>query len=141
LAQVQRFIQIFNGKIYFTRHSYGVTVSPILALICMNFFPDKDISSMVFGPILMMNDKTRLKYRDKMITIAHDHDLVPSLSVPNLYERFTFCILLIKNLPEDELIKIVKTLLMLMKPFMFGYLYEALKEDITSISDTVLAYS
>jgi hypothetical protein len=33
----------------------------MLDLICMNLSPDKDISSMTFGPIPMMDDETRLK--------------------------------------------------------------------------------
>jgi hypothetical protein len=76
-----------------------------------------------------------------MVTRVHDHDLVTTLSVSNLFERLMFFVLLIKNLPEDELIKIVETLLVLMKLFMSWYLYEALKKDITSIADVVLAYS
>jgi hypothetical protein len=46
-----------------------------------------------------------------MVIIVHDYDLVPTLCMSNLYEKLTLFVPLIKNLPEDKLIKIVETLI------------------------------
>lgn len=141
LAQVKKYIEDFDGTIYFTGHSYGATVAPILATICMQLYPNKDLNAFAFGPLPMMDDETNAKYKDKMVSIVNSWDLVPTLSVGNLYERLKLLIPYIKEVDEQEVINTLQGMLDMVKWFISDELYNAIRRDIPEVTDAILGYS
>jgi hypothetical protein len=71
LQGARPYVASFNGPVYFTGHSFGGTVAPINAIICMVDYPTKDINSIGFGPISMVDDATNAKYREKLASIVN----------------------------------------------------------------------
>lgn len=139
--QVKKYIEEFDGTVYFTGHSYGATVAPILMIIAQNAFPNKDMGAFAFGPIPMMDDVTNAKYLDKICSVVNNADLVPTLSVPNLYERLTLIVPLIKQIDIAALNKEVLTMVNLFSWFMSKELYDAIVRDVPEVTDALFGYA
>jgi hypothetical protein len=135
------YIKSFDGPIYCTGHSYGGTVAPVVAVLASDAYPDKDISSIAFAGIPMMDDATNAKHHEKLVMIVNDVDIVPTLSVPNLYDALALLIPFIQDIDEDQLVNFLEGLLDDIWIFLPTELYDALKEDIVAIADAVIAYS
>lgn len=113
---VKSYIEKYE-KIYFTGHSLGGTIAPILATIVNYEYPNKDVNCIAFAPIPMMDNQTEARMHDKIATIVYDVDMVPTLSVPNFYMRFQFLIPLFKHVPDSGLIAFITKFLSLFEVF------------------------
>lgn len=141
LEQVKQYIADFNGPIYFTGHSYGGTVAPVLAAICMQMFPEKDIGVFAFAPLPMMDDATSAKFKDHMVSIVNHRDLIPTLSVGNLYERISLLVPLIKNVDVPTLNKHLKAILDLFSSEMSSEIYDEVLRDLPEITNAIFGYA
>ncbi|OHS96600.1 lipase [Tritrichomonas foetus] len=144
LSQAAKYIEEFDGTVYITGHSYGASVAPVEYVILRNKFPHKDINCLAFGPVPMMDNVTSEKYRDKLVTVINHFDLVPTLSVPNVWNTFSYLEPVISQLPKDQIIDVLEKFL---DYFEWGIsiidkmLYEALKADIPALVDAVIGYT
>ncbi|KAK8882328.1 hypothetical protein M9Y10_044970 [Tritrichomonas musculus] len=144
LSQAEKYIAEFDGTIYITGHSYGASVAPVEYVILRNKYPTKDINCMAFGPLPMMDNTTYLKYTDKLVTVVNHHDLIPTLSVPNVYNQFSYLMPLIKYIPEEQVISTLEGFLDLFEKgtgLIDQMLYEALKSDIPALVDAIVGYT
>jgi hypothetical protein len=139
--RVKKYIASHQGTIYVAGHSYGGTVAPVLATLILADFPDKDINALAYAPIPMMDNVTSAKYKERMVSVVNDVDLVPTLSVPNLYERLSILIPFFKEVDEQWLIGYLESWLDEFWLFLPTDYYQALKEDIPAVVDAVLGYS
>jgi hypothetical protein len=135
------YIQSFTGTVYFTGHSYGGTVSPIVSVLAANAFPDKDLNAIAFAGFPMMDDKTNAKYHEKIAMFVNDVDIVPTLSVPNLYNALAALIPFIQDLDEAAIIAYLESWLDTISIFLSIDLYNALHEIIPAVADAIIAYS
>jgi hypothetical protein len=135
------YIQDFKGTVYFTGHSYGGTVSPIVSILAADAFPDKDLNAIAFAGIPMMDDKTNAKYHEKIAMIVNDVDIVPTLSVPNAYNALAALIPFIQDLDEDAIVAYLQGWLDTVWIFLPTDLYNALHEVIPAVADAIIAYS
>ena len=71
-------------KVYFIGHSYGGSVSQIMAVITKSEFPDKEVIAVGFGPVPCMDSETSEKFKDSIITIVNKEDFIPTFSVSNV---------------------------------------------------------
>lgn len=141
LKGARSYIESFNGTIYFTGHSFGATVAPINAIICSKDYPQKDINGIAFAPIPMVDDTTNAKYREKLATIVNDVDLVPTLSVANLYVTLSALVPFFQEIDEGALVAFLEGILDDFWLFLPTDLYNALKEVIPAVADAILGYS
>lgn len=144
LSQAEKYISEFDGTIYIIGHSYGASIAPIEYVILRNKYPLKDINCMAFGPVPMMDNITYQKYSDKLVTVVNDRDLVPTLSVPNVYNKFSFLMPVVSEIDKDMVILELEAVLNL---FQIGtglieqQLYLALKNDIPALVDAIVGYT
>jgi hypothetical protein len=82
---VYEYIANHRGPIYFTGHSYGAAVGPILLVLAHNAFPAMDFNAIGFASLPMMDDDTAANYKGKIVTIVNRRDFVPTFSFPNLH--------------------------------------------------------
>lgn len=145
LSQAEKYISEFEGTIYITGHSYGASVAPVEYVILKNKYPLKDINCLAFGPVPMMDNITAQKHADKIVTIINDLDLVPTLSVPNVYNKFSYLIPYIADTPKEEVIEQMEGWLDWAYdkvPGLIGQmLYDALKADIPALVDAIIGYT
>jgi hypothetical protein len=99
----------FKGPIYICGHSYGGAVSTALNTIIRQEFPHLDVNTIAFAPVPAISDELNRTYGDKMVSFVNNWDLVPTLSVPNIYERIKFCF--IKKIPSAKVTETIQTIL------------------------------
>jgi hypothetical protein len=138
---VRDFVEAWNGPIYFTGHSYGGTTSPVLAVIFSKEYPAKDVNSIGFATLPPMDDATSTLHKDKIATIVNEVDIVPTLSVPNIYVTLAALIPFFAEIDEDALIAELESILDLFWFVLPTDLFDALREVIPAVADAVLAYS
>jgi hypothetical protein len=138
--QIRPYIRDHNGPIYFTGHSLGGTTGPVLLIKATNEFPDKDFNALSFATIPVMDDVTNGKYRDKIVTIVNAIDIVPTLSVPNLYVTLAALMPFIDLLPEQAVIDFLDEIVDTLYYFIPTDIYNGLKEVIPAVADAILAY-
>jgi hypothetical protein len=141
LQGARPYVESFNGTVYFTGHSFGGTVAPINAIITSDDYPSKDINGIGFAPLPMVDDATNARHREKLASIVNDVDIVPTLSVPNLYVTFADLIPFFQEIDEGTLVAVLEGVLDAAWIFLPTDLYNALREDIPAIADALLAYS
>lgn len=95
-SKIERYVKSWNGPIYFTGHSYGGAVSGILTSIFLYEYPFKDINSIGFGSVPVMSTEANKKIKKSAATIISGYDLIPTLSVPNIYQ------MLLKSVDDIE---------------------------------------
>jgi hypothetical protein len=88
----------------------------------------------------MMDHDTADRYRDKIVAIVNEIDIVPTLSVPNLYNTLSALMPFIDSLPEEAIVDFLLDLLEGLKYFISDDLYESLKEVIPAVADAVFGY-
>lgn len=103
------FIAEANTPVYFLGHSYGAACATVLETIAGHDFPDKDINCIAYAPVPAISDELNKTFASKIVSFVVNHDMVPTLSIPNVYERFKFLFAL--KFPRDKTITIVKTVL------------------------------
>ena len=80
------FIKNHDGPIYFIGHSMGASISTILhCLSKFDFQNTKDINTIAFAPVPSISDTLNSSYGDKIITIINSDDVVPTISIGNIY--------------------------------------------------------
>jgi hypothetical protein len=75
----------FEGQIYFTGHLCGGTVAPLLQVLTSEEMPKRDLNAMGFAAMPHMDDDTSTLHKDKIAWFVNNADIVPTLSVANLY--------------------------------------------------------
>jgi hypothetical protein len=141
LEGARPYVESFNGTIYFTGHSFGGAVAPINAIICADDYPTKDINGIGFAAFPMVDDATNAKHKEKLAIVVNDVDLVPTLSVANLYVTLSALIPFFRDIDEDALIAFLEQILDDFWLFLPTDLYNALHEVIPAVADAVLGYS
>lgn len=111
----KEYINSWNGPIYFVGHSYGASVSQVL--IVMSYFYNKDINaySLAYAPVPAMDLTADDKIQDRLYAIVNDDDIIPTLSIPNIYEKLHKIFPTISITPADILVGTLDSLLKLMK--------------------------
>ncbi|OHT03623.1 hypothetical protein TRFO_28945 [Tritrichomonas foetus] len=110
-----QYIVDWSGPVYFVGHSYGASVSQILSVIIHHFHPNVDAYSFAYAPMPAMNLAADDTIQDRMYGIVNDDDIIPTLSIPNCYQRFTILYPTIHNVPTDVLVDSFDTLLKILK--------------------------
>jgi hypothetical protein len=140
LPQIRPFVAAHDGPIYFSGHSLGGTTGPVLLIRFLQEFPNKDFNALSFAPFPMMDHETGLRYREKIVAIVNEIDVVPTLSVPNLYNTLSALMPFIDSLPEEAIVDFLLDILETLKYFISDELYESLKEVIPAVADAVFGY-
>jgi hypothetical protein len=141
LEKSRSYIEEFEGPIYFTGHSYGGTVAPLLQVLTLAEMPNKDLNAIGFAPMPHMDDDTSTLHKDKIASFVNNADIVPTLSVANLYVTLRALIPFFEEIDEDALVAELESLLDLFWIFLPTDLYNALREVIPDVADAVLGYS
>jgi hypothetical protein len=136
----KQYIARHNGPIYFTGHSYGSTLGPVEMILANADFPEKDLNAIGFASFPMMDDMTNKKFRDKIVTIVNSDDLVPTISVGNLYKALGVFVPFLDMIPEDDVIQLLEQIADLFKPFIPKDDYRDLKIVIPQVADAIFAY-
>ena len=80
------FIKHHNDPVYFIGHSMGASVSTVLHCISsFDFGNQKDINTITFAPVPAISEILNKTYGNKIITIINSDDIVPTISIPNIY--------------------------------------------------------
>lgn len=111
----KEYINSWNGPVYFVGHSYGAAVSQILTVMSYHFKNDIDAYSFAYAPMPAMDITADDKIQDRLYAIVNDDDIIPTLSVPNVYEKFHLLYPTIRYVPTDILVGTLDALLKLMK--------------------------
>lgn len=91
----------------------------------------------------MMSLDVSKKYFNKIVTIVNHLDLVPTLSVENLYERLKFFVPLIKEVDAKELVAKMEEILDYFQKgtgFFDNITYQGIKTIIPEVVDAVIGY-
>jgi hypothetical protein len=89
----------------------------------------------------MVDNVTAAKYKDKLAIIVNDVDLVPTLSVPNLYHTLSGLVPFFHEIDEATLIALLEQLLNDLWLFLPSHLFSAFREVIPAVVDAILGYS
>lgn len=108
-------INSWRGPVFFVGHSYGASVSQVLMAMSYHYKNDLDAYALSYAPMPAMNITTNTHIHDRIITIVNDDDIVPTLSIPNVYTKFNFLFPAISKIPLDQLVNSFDTILRLMK--------------------------
>jgi hypothetical protein len=138
--QVQPFVKAHNGVIYCTGHSYGASVAPLIAVQALNDCPGKDVNSISYAALPVMDNETSLKYKEKIVSIVNNIDCIPTLSVLNMYETLKLLIPYLEKVDEAWLIAYLESVLQEFQIFMPMDLYEAILKDIPAVVDAILGH-
>ncbi|KAK8882155.1 hypothetical protein M9Y10_044795 [Tritrichomonas musculus] len=80
------FIKNHDGPIYFIGHSMGGAISTILhCLAKFDFRNSKDINTIALAPVPAISESLNKTYGDKIVTIINSDDVVPTISIANMY--------------------------------------------------------
>jgi hypothetical protein len=134
------YIEKHKGPVYFTGHSYGSTISAIEMILGLSEFPEKDLNAIGFASFPMMDDNTNKKFRERIVTIVNSDDIVPTISVGNLYQTLGVLVPFIDMVPEDAVIEFLESLADSFSAFMPPDVYEDLKIVIPQVADAIFAY-
>lgn len=104
-------LKLNGGTVYFTGHSYGASVAPINYILFQNEFPKKDGGVLSFAPMPMISSNLSIKYFDKIASFVNNYDIVPTISVVNVYERFKLIYPIFDDLNETKLINFLESFL------------------------------
>ncbi|OHS95030.1 hypothetical protein TRFO_10746 [Tritrichomonas foetus] len=96
-------------------HSYGAAVSQVLHVMLHRYNPSVRVTSFAFAPVPSMNQIADDEVRDDMYAFVNDDDIIPTLSIPNCYKKFTFLFPTLHNIPSDTIIEKVDGLLKIIK--------------------------
>jgi hypothetical protein len=141
LAQLRSFMSSYAGSIYITGHSYGGSVSAVLLVLAQSEFPRQDINGVGFASYPMMDDRTSARHAGKIATIVNGVDIVPTLSVPNLYVSLWLLIPLFEAVPEEEVIAFLDDILDVVSIFLPPKLYEVCRGVMPQAVDAVLGFA
>ena len=109
---------LLSGKyreVRLTGHSYGAAVSQVLHVMIHNKITGVDVFSYAFAPVPAMNLAADDEVRKDMFAFVNDDDIVPTLSVPNCYKRFTFLFPTLNGVPSDVIIDRIDGILKIIK--------------------------
>lgn len=131
-----------QGPVYFTGHSYGASVASVLFTIFDDEFPERESCCAAFGPMPMMDYDTALKHKEKMVSVINHKDIVPTLSVENLYNRIKLLSPILKLLNKDQIIAILMKVIDLLNTgsIIDDNLYHMLKIVIPEVADGIIGY-
>jgi hypothetical protein len=134
----KKFIANHTGKVYCTGHSYGGTVAPVIALLARRDFPEREIKSISFAAFPMMDNETKLKNKEHIVAFVNDKDVVPTLSVGDIYETLKLIIPFFKLIDEAWLTSFLENTLEELQPFLPRDIYETVKLVIPELVDALL---
>lgn len=139
---IKPYIQEHKGPIYFTGHSYGASVASCLFALFDDEYPDRESCCAAFGPMPMMDYTTALRHKQKMVSIIHHKDIVPTLSVENLYNRIKLLSPILKLLNKDQIVGILMNVIEVLNngTVIDNNLYHMLKVVIPEVADGILGY-
>ena len=95
--------------IYCVGHSYGASVATVLSTLIMHDFPEKDTNCVAFAPAVAMSQEVNATYYNKIVCFYNHNDIIPTLSVPNVYERFKWVFTF--SYPEEKVVEIIRTVI------------------------------
>ena len=137
----KKWIQEATTPIYIIGHSYGASVATVLTTIAMHDNPTKDINCIAFAPVPSMSVETNATYGHKMVVLYDNHDIFPTLSVPNVYERVKWAFVV--KLPEEQVINVIKAIIagieVLADPWSQA-IYNALYNSIPKLVELLFEY-
>lgn len=112
---VRNYINEWNGPIYFVGHSYGASVSQILNIMAYHDNNNVNAYSLAFAPMPAMDLTADDRIQDRLYAIVNDDDIIPTLSIPNVYDKLHKIFPTISITPADILVGTLDSLLKLMK--------------------------
>lgn len=145
--EVKEYVKYFPGPVKFIGHSLGAAVSQILHIFAANEFPEKFKTNQIpfetyaYAPPPTMNEEACLEIKDHVYSFVNDDDIVPTLSIPNLYKRLTLIEPVISIISTDTLVSLTRNLLKvinitsLMDQALFDMIYYAAPILINSVKE------
>ena len=134
--QVKDFVVNYDGPVHFCGHSYGASVSAVLHVIAKASCPDKDFYSYSYAQMPCMELETAELTKETMYTFVNEDDIIPTLSVPNCFERIKLLSPLISIIPSSWItaqlrgvIKLVKVVGAIEEEFM-NMIYDSIPEIV-----------
>lgn len=142
MSNAEPFIRAHKGPVYFTGHSYGGAVSPIAYIMFQSKYPDRESASVGFAPIPMIETNLSTKYFDRIISVVNHKDIVPTLSVENIYERLKLFVPIIQLVSKDAITEKLLEFLGYFKSMSLidDNTYNMMKTIIPEIDDAVFGY-
>lgn len=113
--QVKDYVNNYDGPVHFCGHSYGASVSAVLHVIAKASCPDKDFYSYSYAQMPAMEVETAALVKDTMYTFVNEDDIIPTLSVPNCFERIKLLSPLISIIPSSWITGQLRAVLKLVK--------------------------
>ena len=114
--QTKDYINSWDGPVYFVGHSYGASVSQILCVLTEHFNPGKvDFYSFAYAPMPAMDLSADDRILQRMIAIINDDDIIPTLSIPNCYQRLKILYPTFHFVPTDVIVDTFNGLLKILK--------------------------
>lgn len=141
-SQVEEYVKNFDGPIYFTGHSYGAAVSGILHVIAHKLYPQKEFYSYAYAPMPAMEVDAAAETKSNMYGFVNDDDIIPTLSIPNCFERVKLLSPLISIIPTSWLVGQIRGVLNLVSltSVLDDEYYQMLYDAIPGIIDAAKAY-
>lgn len=141
LETARNYIKDFKGKVYFCGHSYGAACSQVMHVLIHQEFPDVDAYSFAYAPVPSMDMQADDDIRDRMYAFVNSDDIIPTLSIPNCYQRFTFLFPTLSAYETDTIINRINTLLKivrftsLVETEMFNMIWDAVPIIVTAAKE------
>jgi len=135
------YIKGFTGPVYFVGHSMGGAVSTILQIMYATDIPNQDFNTIAFAPVPAADTALNATFADKIISFANDQDIVPTLSIPNMYNLLKKRDPLIDHSPRDAIIALFKDIMSVVEithaldQELYDAILEAFPDDLNSLLD------
>lgn len=139
--QTKDYINSWNGPVYFLGHSYGASVSQILGVLTYHYNTSVDFYSFAYAPMPSMDLAADDRIVDRLYAFVNDDDIVPTLSVPNCYQKFHILYPTIHNIPTDVLVNSMNVIVSIMHltsaidTGMYSMIYNAIPEIVIAAKE------
>ena len=137
------YIKGFTGPIYFVGHSMGGAISTLLHIIFSTELPNQDFNCMAYAPVPTADEGLNQTYSDKIVVFVNNDDIVPTLSIPNMYYLLKKVDPLINYSPRNVIIAIFKGIMSVVEKVTHVFtqqIYDALIKDFPDDIDSLLDY-
>ena len=142
--QVEPFVARFGGPVYFTGHSYGASVADILLVMMRTRHPEVDSNAIGYAPMPAVSTEVSHTHWDRIASFRNDADLVPTLSIPNIYQTLWVLGPFIRIANREWIINTLNGLVSILE-YTVGILskavYETIKRDVPLLVDDIQGYA
>jgi predicted alpha/beta hydrolase family esterase len=137
------FIKGFTGPVYFVGHSMGGAVSTVLQILYASEIPNQDFNTIAFAPVPTADQALNQTYSDKIVIFVNNEDVVPTLSIPNMYYLLKKYDPLVDYSPRKVIIDLFEGIMAVVEEVTHVFtkeIYDALIRDFPDDIDALLDY-